>query len=52
MHLTPNGFVAGRDREPFFPLSLHKILEYLTCMLVHAHFESVFVAPLGVIYYF
>ena len=28
MHPAPNGFVPGRDREPLFPLSLHKMLEY------------------------
>ncbi len=26
MHLTLSGRVAGRDREPLFPLSLHKML--------------------------
>ena len=39
MHLTPKGVVKNRS----------KILEYLCLCFV---FESIFAAPLGVIYYF
>jgi hypothetical protein len=39
----------GRDREPLFPLSLHKMLEYSR---VCSTFELVLALPLSVIYYF